>query len=101
MKISEKNLEQLFDQSKLDINDKSKDKLVENLSQMIDSFNIIDNIDTNNLDPMIYINDNYNVFRQDIVENKDHEINRKTALENAPSQEDGFITVPKVIEYRL
>lgn len=98
MTITDKDFDQLADYGKLEINERDKAKLKTELNKIITSLEIIKEMDTTDVEPMVYVNDITNVFREDLVENNDYNKNQKLALKNAPSHKDGFISVPKMID---
>lgn len=98
MIITDEQIKILADYAKLDIEKNELEKLQKDLSQVVESFEIIKEVDTSDLEPMIDINQLKNVFRQDIVENDNMEDNQVFALKNAPNKKDGFFVVPKILE---
>ncbi len=98
MIITDEQIKILADYAKLDIEKNELKKLQKDLSQVVESFEIIKEVDTSDLEPMIDINQLKNVFRQDIVENDNMEDNQVFALKNAPNKKDGFVVVPKILE---
>ena len=56
--------------------------------------NLINNVNTDNVDETIGSNGLYNVFRKDVIKQNN---NRENLLSNAPSQDDGMFRIPKVI----
>ncbi|HQS06538.1 MAG TPA: Asp-tRNA(Asn)/Glu-tRNA(Gln) amidotransferase subunit GatC, partial [Daejeonella sp.] len=51
-------------------------------------------VDTEGVDPLVYMSDEVNVLREDLVK---YEISREEALKNAPKQDGKFFRVAKVI----
>ena len=52
-------------------------------------------VDTTNVEPLIYISESHTVLRNDEVI---QEITKADALKNAPKSDSDFFRVPKVIE---
>jgi len=52
-------------------------------------------IDTENVEPLAYINEEVNILREDIVKNQTP---REDALRNAPAEDGTYFKVPKVIK---
>ena len=50
---------------------------------------------TENVEPLIYVSNEHNVLRQDVVE---PDFNKDLALKNAPSKDSDYFKVPKVIK---
>ena len=62
-----------------------------NILQMVEKMN---EVDTDNVEPLVYINEQFNVWREDEVKNQ---VDRKDALKNGPDVNDEFFKVPKMI----
>lgn len=60
-----------------------------------EKYDILKNLDTTDVEPMVYNYNMVNVFRED-VENK--KFSREQVLSNAPEQYDGAFQVPRVVE---
>ena len=52
-------------------------------------------LDTDNVEPLVYINEQSNVWREDEVKNQ---VDRTDALRNAPDKNEQFFKVPKMIK---
>ncbi len=98
MNISDKQIEELAEFAKIELNDNDKDKYKKDLDKLISSLDIVRNVDVRDIEPVVYVHDSQNVFRDDIIENDNYEKNQEVALKNAPNKRDGFIVVPKIIE---
>jgi aspartyl-tRNA(Asn)/glutamyl-tRNA(Gln) amidotransferase subunit C len=57
--------------------------------------NKLQSLNTNNVEPLLYITDNKNILRADNVYS---EITRMQALQNAQLKDEQFLKVPKVIK---
>lgn len=51
-------------------------------------------LDTSNVEPLVYINDETNVLREDKIK---HQVDQQTALANAPDKDGRYFKVPKVM----
>ena len=80
--------------AKLDFNEKSKVKMQDDFKKILDFINKLNEIDTKDVDPLIYISKEINTLRDD-------EINELTsqekALINGPLKDSDYFKVPKVI----
>lgn len=94
MKIDKKIVEKLADLSKLEFNDKSRKEIINDLNKMLAFVEKLHEIDTTNVEPLIYMTDEVNVLREDDVH---HEITQKDALKNAPKKDSDYFKVPKVL----
>ena len=67
---------------------------LKDFSDILGMANLINNVNTDNVDETIGSNGLYNVFRKDVIKQNN---NRENLLSNAPSQDDGMFRIPKVI----
>lgn len=98
MEISDKQIKKLADYTKLDLDEKEKAKLKKDLSTMLETAKIIKDADTKGVEPLIGVNSNINVFRDDLVENDSSIKNQEQLLKIAPKTKDGFIQVNKMLD---
>jgi aspartyl-tRNA(Asn)/glutamyl-tRNA(Gln) amidotransferase subunit C len=54
----------------------------------------LNEVDTTGVEPLLFMSDEINVLREDIVEGS---VSREEALKNAPLKDEQFFKVPKVI----
>lgn len=95
MEINEAMLDRLAALSKLEFNNKEKVELIHDLKGMLTFVNILLQLNTENVEPLLYITSNKNILRVDEVNS---EIHREQALQNAQLKDDQFFKVPKVIK---
>tara|TARA_Y100000994_G_C15466297_1_gene349042 strand:+ start:225 stop:530 length:306 start_codon:yes stop_codon:yes gene_type:complete len=81
--------------SKLDIPNDKLDYYVSELSQILDYFDIISKVDTSNVEPLINVSDNINIYRNDKSEVG---INKNKFIENCPETFGNYIKVPKILD---
>ncbi len=81
--------------ARLELSDAERDKLQGSLNDILQMVEKLDELDTEGVEPLVYINEDVNVLREDVVKN---ELSREDALSNAPSQNGVFFKVPKVID---
>lgn len=80
--------------AKLEMNSEEKAQAKQNMEKMLASIEKLQSLDTTNVEPMAHIFPVSNVFREDIVQEKDGSTD---TLANAPEQKDGGIKVPRTI----
>ncbi len=95
MKISEETADKLATLSRLEFEGREKEEILNDLNRMLDFVDKLNELDTSNTEPLIYMNDEKNVLREDAVK---QEITQKEALSNAPQKDSDYIKVPKVVE---
>lgn len=98
MNITDKQIEQLADNAKLELNKAEKNNLKSELNKIITSLEVIKDLDTSGIQPLISVNEIKNVFREDSVQNDNYDKNQELALKNVPNKKDGFVVVPSILE---
>lgn len=91
-KISNETIEYIGILSKLDIADNEKERLALDLEEMLRFFDKMNELNTDEVEPLNYPVYNTNVFREDEILNGDI---REDILKNAPNVTDGMFSVPK------
>ncbi len=95
MKISKKNVLNTAELARLEFDEETLSKFVRQLGDILVHIEDLAELDTENIESTSHVLDLSTPFRKDEVIQS---ITREEALRNAPSQENGFFTVPKVIE---
>ena len=95
MKIDNKLITELARLAKLNFDEKSSQEMQEDLNKIIGFVDKLSEIDTKDVEPLIYLSDEVNVLRKDdTIEN----ISQEEALKNAPKKDSDYNLVPKVID---
>lgn len=94
MKIDSKTVDKLADLAKLEFDEEGKKEIVKDLNRIVEFVEKLSEIDTSNVEPLIYLSEDTNVMRDDVVK---QEITQQEALKNAPVKDSDYIKVPKVI----
>ena len=95
MKVNNKLVEHLAHLSRLDFDDDSKEKMKFDFEKMLDFVAKLEEVDTDNVEPLSYMSSELNVLREDKVEQV---LTQEQALQNAPVNDTDYIRIPKVIE---
>lgn len=95
MKIDNQLVEKLAKLSKLEIAEENKEELKKDFSRILDLVEKLQELDTDGVEPLIYLSENKNILRPDVVENM---ISKAKALQNAPSKDSDYFKVPKVLK---
>lgn len=95
MEITDKLIDKLCDLAKLTFEAAEKEAFKSDLMQITAFFEQINDLDTDSVEPLIYLNDETNVMRIDAA----YPLNtRPEALLNAPMHDNTHFLVPKVIK---
>ena len=94
MKLTKNDVTYTSELAKLKFDDQKKESLAKDLSDILDYAAKINELDTEEIQPMTHVLENTNVFREDIVEPG---LSIDAALQNAPDKEDRTFKVPKMM----
>lgn len=94
MVVSKEEILHIAKLADLNIEENEIDEYAKNLQDILNFVDVLNNVNTDNVEETMGVINNYNVFRKDeIKEFGDREI----LLQNAPEQEEGMFKIPKVI----
>ena len=81
--------------ARLEFENEAKVQIIQDLNNMLKLVDKLNELDTSNIEPLIYMSEEVNVLREDDVK---QEITRREALKNSPKHDSDYFKVPKVIE---
>ena len=93
-KISDETIEYVGILAKLELSEKEKEEAKADMEKMLDYIDVLNELDTDGIEPMSHVFPVQNVFREDVVTNGD---NHEAMLANAPKQKENQYQVPKTI----
>lgn len=94
MKIDNTLINRLAELSKLEFDDAAKVKIEKDLQNILNLVEKLNEVDVTGIEPLIYLTDEKNILREDIVQG---EVSKEEALSNAPLADSDYFKVPKVI----
>jgi len=80
---------------KLEFNEEQAVSIQQDLSRMLDFVNKLNEVETENVEPLVYMLNERPTLRKD---EPLQEISQEEALKNAPDKDTDFFKVPKVIK---
>jgi len=95
MEINNKLIQDIAKLSKLKFDDSAEEKMKSDLEKMIAFVDKLNEIDTEGIDPLIYMSEEINVLREDKVTEK---TSQEDALKNAPEKDSDYFKVPTVLK---
>lgn len=95
MKIEPALIDKLADLSRLEFNDQERASIAKDLERMLAFVEKINELNTDNVEPLIHITQAVNRTQPDVPEPP---VNRADALKNAPKKDSDYIRVPKVLQ---
>ena len=94
-KIDIKTVDEVAHLARLEFTEEGKIEILNDMNRMLAFVDKLNEMDTNGVEPLIYMTDEVNVMRED--EPKDT-LTQKDALKNAPKKDSDYFKVPKVID---
>ena len=94
-KISDETIEYVGILAKLELSAEEKEAAKTDMGRMLDYIDMLNQLDTEGVEPMSHVFPVQNVFREDVVTNGD---DREAILANAPEKQDGAFVVPRTVE---
>jgi len=94
-KIDKDTVDRLAHLARLEFNEEEKTELVQNMNRMLVFVDKLNELNTDRVEPLIYMCDEVNILREDEMKVT---ITQKEALMNAPQKDSDYIKVPKVVD---
>jgi len=95
MEVNNKLIQDLSRLAKLKFDEKSAEKMKGDLKKIISFVDKLSEIDTESVEPLIYLSDEVNVLRTDEIAS---EVSQENALKNAPQKDSDYFKVPTVLK---
>ncbi len=95
MKVNKILIDQLAELAKLKFEQDSLEKMQTDLNNILGFINKLSEINTESVEPLVYLSEETNVLREDIV---GENIDQKKALKNAPNKDSDYFKVPTVLK---
>ena len=95
MKVDHKTVKRLAELSKLSFSEQEENEMVDGLNEMLVFVDKLKELDTKDVEPLVFMNEQTDVLRDDKIEAP---ITQAEALKNAPSKDMYYFRVPKVIK---
>ena len=77
------------------LSEEEKEQAKKDMGSMLDYIDMLNQLDTSEVEPMSHVFSVNNVFREDVVTNGD---DREDIIKNAPAQKEGSFKVPKTVD---
>ena len=94
-KIDIKTVDEIAHLARLEFDEKAKSGILTDLNRMLQFVDKLNELDTDNIEPLIYMTEEKNILRPDEPETT---VSQKEALKNAPKKDSDYFKAPKVIE---
>lgn len=95
MKVDKETLRKIAHLARLDFEEEAAEDMIKSMSETLDWVEKLNEVDTENVEPLLSMSREVNVLREDEVKPPlDHD----AALKNAPKKDADYFRVPKVLE---
>jgi aspartyl-tRNA(Asn)/glutamyl-tRNA(Gln) amidotransferase subunit C len=95
MQIDNTLISKLEHLARLELSSEERQKIQDDLNAILEMVAQLERLDTKEVDPLVYLNPDVNVWRKDEVKDQ---VSRAEALKNAPKEDGTYFKVPKVID---
>ncbi|MEZ4890376.1 MAG: Asp-tRNA(Asn)/Glu-tRNA(Gln) amidotransferase subunit GatC [Crocinitomicaceae bacterium] len=95
MKITNEIIDHIAHLSRLEFEGSEKDAIRQDMENIISFMDVLQEVDTNNVEPLIFMNDEINHLREDIPTVT---LTQQEILKNAPKKDSDFFRIPKVLD---
>ena len=95
MAVTRKDVDNVAALARLYFTDEEKEEMIGTLNDILEYFDKLSELDTEDIEPLTHILPVQNVMREDEVKPS---FDQKTALKNAPKHSRGHFVIPRVIE---
>ena len=95
MEVNNKLIRDIAKLSKLEFNKYSNEKMKKDLKKILAFVDKLNEIDTENIEPLIYLSEEENILRADQISKS---LTQEQALENAPHKDSDYFKVPNVLK---
>ena len=94
-KISEQEVKKIAELSRLSLSSDELKKRTEDMNNIIHYMDILNEIDTDNVEELYNVHDMNNTLRDDSFEES---LDKKDVLKNSPSSNEDYIEVPLIVK---
>jgi aspartyl-tRNA(Asn)/glutamyl-tRNA(Gln) amidotransferase subunit C len=94
MIIDEETVDKIAHLARLELTGNEKLETIKDMNKILEFMDKLNEIDTTGVEPLVYMTNEVNVFREDVVK---QEITHEEALLNAPKHDTDYFLVAKVI----
>jgi aspartyl-tRNA(Asn)/glutamyl-tRNA(Gln) amidotransferase subunit C len=94
-KITLSELDHIAKLARINLTDQEKTTFLPQLESVLEYLDVLNQVNTNNIEPTFRVNDQKNILRDDLIKDS---FDQKTALSSAKKIQDGYFVVPGTIK---
>lgn len=95
MKITEEIIDHIAHLARLEFKGEDKVSIQKDMERMIEFVDKLSEIDTSNVEPLIFMSEEINRLREDVPQVT---VSHEEALMNAPKKDSDYFRIPKVLD---
>lgn len=95
MKITDETVDHIAHLARLEFKGEAKEAIKADMENILSFMEILKEVNTDNVEPLIFMNDEINKLREDIPQVT---VSQKEALLNAPKKDSDYFRIPKVLD---
>ena len=95
MAIDRNTVDKIAHLARLEFENEAKDEMVNDMNRMLSFVEKLNEINTDEVEPLIYMTNGHNIAREDEIKNT---VSHADAMLNAPKKDSDYFKAPKVIE---
>lgn len=95
MKIDKSTIKKIAHLARLEFDEDGVEKMSKDMSQILDWVEQLNEINTDNIEPLTTMSSEVNVMREDV---QGEHLAHEAGLKNAPKRDEDYFRVPKVLE---
>jgi len=94
MKITDEMVDHIAYLARLEFTGNDKDMIREDMNKILSFMEVLQEVDTENVEPLIFMNTETNRLREDIAQET---LSQYEVLKNAPKKDSDYFRIPKVL----
>ncbi len=95
MKITKEIVHKTAHLARIELDESTEEKMTQDMMTITDWMDKLNEINTDEVEPLIHLSEEMNVMRKDEVK---HVLSHAEGLKNAPKKDSDYFRVPKVLE---
>jgi aspartyl-tRNA(Asn)/glutamyl-tRNA(Gln) amidotransferase subunit C len=95
MKITDETVDHIAHLARLEFEGEAKTAIKQDLENIINFMDVLQQVDTENVEPLIFMSDEINRLRDDVAEVT---LTQAEVLKNAPKKDSDYFRIPKVLD---
>ena len=95
MKITDETVDHIAHLARLEFEGEAKTAIKQEMETIISFMEVLQQVDTENVEPLIFMSDEINRLRDDVAEVT---LTQAEVLKNAPKKDSDYFRIPKVLD---